>query len=124
MVTLQNHVGKISISPDYFTELIGNTVAKCFGVISMNVTGVKETLRAAILSANKANTVNQNDRRRGVRVRFIKEKLLVDLHISLMYGVNMNAVIRSIINKVGYTIEQSTGISVEKVNVYVDNIRV
>lgn len=118
MVTLQNHVGKISISPNYFTELIGNTVAKCFGVISMNVTGVKETLRAAMPSAK------QTDRRRGVRVRFIKEKLLVDLHISLMYGVNMNAVIRSIINKVGYAIEQSTGINVEKVNVYVDNIRV
>ncbi len=118
MVTLQNHVGKISISPNYFTELIGNTVAKCFGVISMNVTGVKETLLAAMPSAKR------DDRRRGVRVRFLKEKLLVDLHISLMYGVNMNAVIRSIINKVGYTIEQSTGINVEKVNVYVDNIRV
>lgn len=118
MVTLQNHVGKVSISPNYFTELIGNTVAKCFGVISMNVTGVKETLQAAMPSAKKKN------RRRGVRVRFLKEKLLVDLHISLMYGVNMNAVIRSIINKVGYTIEQSTGINVEKVNVYVDNIRV
>lgn len=118
MVTLQNHVGKIEISPNYFTELIGNTVAKCFGVISMNVTGVKETLKTVIPSAKK------NIRRRGVRVRFLKEKLLVDLHISLMYGVNMNAVIRSIINKVGYTIEQSTGITVEKVNVYVDSIRV
>ncbi len=118
MVTLQNHVGKITISPNYFTELIGNTVAKCFGVISMNVTGVKETLQTVLPSGKN------HERRRGVRVRFLKDKLLIDLHISLMYGVNMNAVIRSIINKVGYTIEQSTGISVEKVNVYVDSIRV
>ena len=118
MVTLQNHVGKISISPDYFTELIGNTVAKCFGVISMNVTGVKETLKAVLPFKKK------NGYQRGVRVRFVKDKLLVDLHISLMYGVNMNAVTRSIINKVGYTIEQSTGITVEKVNIYVDSIRV
>ena len=118
MVTLQNHVGKISISPDYFTELIGNTVAKCFGVISMNVTGMKETLQTVMTSKKK------QEHRRGVRVRFFKDKLLVDLHISLMYGVNMNAVTRSIINKVGYTIEQSTGIAVEKVNIYVDSIRV
>ena len=118
MVTLQNHVGKISISPDYFTELIGNTVAKCFGVISMNVTGMKETLKTVMTAKKK------REHRRGVRVRFFKDKLLVDLHISLMYGVNMNAVTRSIINKVGYTIEQSTGISVEKVNIYVDSIRV
>ena len=118
MVTLQNHVGKIMISPNYFTELIGNTVTKCFGVISMNVTGVKETLQTVMPNAKK------HEHKRGVRVRFLKDKLLIDLHISLMYGVNMNAVIRSIINKVGYTIEQSTGINVEKVNVYVDSIRV
>lgn len=116
MVILQNHVGKITISPEYFTELIGNTVTKCFGVISMNVSGVRETLMAAILPKDKQPAY-------GVKVRFVKDKLLIDLHISLMYGVNMNAVVRSIINKVGYTVEQSTGISVEKVNVYVDSIR-
>ena len=118
MITLQNHVGKIYISPEYFTELIGNTVAKCFGVISMNVTGMKETLKTVLPLKKK------KEQPRGVRVRFVKDKLLIDLHISLMYGVNMNAVTRSIINKVGYTIEQSTGISVEKVNIYVDSIRV
>lgn len=116
MITLQNHVGKVTISADYFTELIGNTVKKCFGVISMNVTGFRETLMAAL--------PQKKNKPRGVRVRFYKDKLLIDLHISLMYGVNMNAVVRSIINKVGYTVEQSTGISVEKVNVFVDSIRV
>lgn len=118
MVIQTNHVGKISISPEYFSELIGNTVTKCFGVISMNVSGIRETLSAAFPLKRK----NANDR--GVRVRFSKDKLLIDLHISLMYGVNMNAVVRSIINKVGYTVEQSTGIGVEKVNVFVDSIRV
>ncbi|MGN0679931.1 MAG: Asp23/Gls24 family envelope stress response protein [Oscillospiraceae bacterium] len=117
MVVLQNHVGKITISPDYFTELIGNTVTKCFGVVSMNVSGVRETLAAVLLPKDKKPSAY------GVKVRFVKDKLLIDLHISLMYGVNMNAVVRSIINKVGYTVEQSTGISVEKVNVYVDSIR-
>lgn len=117
MITIQNHVGKILISPEYFTELIGNTVRKCFGVISMNVSGLRETL-AAFVRGKKGSVP------RGVKVKFAKEKLVIDLHISLMYGVNMNAVVRSIINKVGYTVEQSTGISVEKVNVYVDSIRV
>ncbi len=116
MVTLQNHVGRITISPNYFTELIGNTVTKCFGVVSMNPTGVKETLSSL--------RTKKNQLRRGVKVKFVKDKLQAELHISLMYGVNINAVIRSIINKVGYTIEQSTGITVEKVSVYVDSIRV
>ena len=118
MVCIQNHVGKITISPEYFTELIGNTVRKCFGVISMNVSGIRETFLAMIRRKKKDSAP------RGVKVRFVKDKLIIDLHISLMYGVNMNAVVRSIINKVGYTVEQSTGICVEKVNVYVDSIRV
>lgn len=117
MVSIQNHVGKITISPEYFTELIGNTVRKCFGVISMNVTGLRETVLTVFRG-------KKNSTPRGVKVKFVKDKLIIDLHISLMYGVNMNAVVRSIINKVGYTVEQSTGISVEKVNVYVDSIRV
>ena len=118
MVSIVNHIGKISISSEYFTELIGNTVRKCFGVISMNVSGLRETLSAVFRRKKKENAP------RGVKVRFVKEKLIIDLHISLMYGVNMNAVVRSIINKVGYTVEQSTGIKVEKVNVFVDAIRV
>ena len=117
MVSIVNHIGKITITPDYFTELIGNTVRKCFGVISMNVSGLRETLSAVFRG-------KKNSAPRGVKVKFVKDKLIIDLHISLMYGVNMNAVVRSIINKVGYTVEQSTGISVEKVNVYVDSIRV
>ncbi len=118
MVTLQNHVGKISFTPEFFTELIANTVTQCFGVISMNASGFRDMLTAALPRKKEDGAA------RGVSVRFSKNKLLIDLHISLMYGVNMNAVVRSIINKVGYTVEQSTGISVEKVSVYVDSIRV
>ncbi len=117
MIVLQNHVGKIAISPQYFTELIGKTVTNCFGVIAMNVEGFRETISAALPGKRKAYA-------RGVNVKFVKDKLIIDLHISLMYGVNMNAVAKAIIHKVGYNVEQSTGISVEKVNVYVDSIRV
>ena len=81
----------------------------------MNVKGFRETIAAAMPGKRKP---------RGVSVKFQKDKLIIDLHISLMYGVNMNAVAKAIIHKVGYTVEQSTGISVEKVNVYVDSIRV
>lgn len=118
MITVQNHVGKINISEDYFMELIGNTVTKCFGVVSMNVVSAKQTLIAAL------PLVKKRAAGRGVSVRVGRDKLVIDLHISLLYGVNMKAVVRSIIHKVSYTVEESTGISVEKVNVYVDDIRV
>ncbi len=118
MITLKNHVGSITISEDYFTDLIGNTVTNCFGVVSMNTGSARQTLRAAF-PLGKRNSYD-----RGVEVIAGKDKLVIELHISLMYGVNMNAVVRSIIHKVSYTVEESTGISVERVNVFVDDIRV
>lgn len=118
MITVQNHVGKITISKEYLTALIGSTVTNCFGVVSMNISSPAQTLTAAI------PFMDSKDNQRGVSVKLNKDKLVIDLHISLMYGVNMGAVVRSIIHKVSYTVEESVGIGVESVNVYVDDIRV
>lgn len=118
MITLKNHVGQITISRDYLISLIGNTVTNCFGVVSMNVANTKQTLMAALpFGARQACD-------RGISISTVKDKLFVELHISLLYGVNMNAVVRAIVHKVSYTIEESTGIKVEKVSVYVDDLKV
>ena len=106
MVALQNHVGKISFSANFFTELIGNTVTSCFGVIAMNVRDFRETLTAALPKAKK------QDFARGVKVDYKDGALTIDLHISLMYGVNINAVSKSIISKVDYTVRRATGLDV------------
>ncbi len=119
MIRVKNHVGEITISQDYFMSLITNTVTNCFGVVQMNVNSAKQTLMA-YLPIKKGE---EKQKSCGVSVRVGKDKLVVDLHITVMYGVNVSAVVKSIMNKVRYTIEESTGISVERVNVYVDGIR-
>ena len=99
MIKVQNNIGTITISQDYFTSLIGSTVTGCFGVVQMNISSAKQTILAG------------------------RDKLVVDLHITVLYGVNVGTVVKSIINKVKYVMEESTGISVERVNVYVDEIK-
>jgi uncharacterized alkaline shock family protein YloU len=42
------------------------------------------------------------------------------LHISVSYGVNISAIVESIVNKVRYTVEEATDLKVSKVNVYID----
>lgn len=117
MIRVKNHVGEITISQEYFMSLISNTVTNCFGVVQMNASTPKQTLMAFL--------PNKGDKKApcGVTVRVGKDKLVIDLHITVMYGVNVSAVVKSIMNKVRYTIEENTGISVERVNVYVDGIR-
>lgn len=67
--------------------------------------------------------VKKKSYERGISVRAGRDKLVVDLHITVLYGVNVGTVVKSIINKVKYVMEESTGISVERVNVYVDEIK-
>lgn len=117
MINVQNNVGTITISEDYLTALIGSTVTGCFGVVQMNVSSAKQTLSAALPFVKKRSF------ERGINVRTGKDKLVVDLHITVLYGVNIGTIVKSIINKVKYVMEESTGISVERVNVYVDEIK-
>ena len=117
MIRVQNHLGEIVVSQEYFMSLISNTVTNCFGVVQMNVGSAKQTIMAGIPFLKKSA-------KPGVSVRVGRDKLVIDLHITVQYGVNVGAVVKSIMNKVRYTVEESTGISVERVNVYVDGIRI
>ena len=44
MVTVQNHLGKITFSKQFFASLIGGTVTNCFGVVGMNAGSTKQSL--------------------------------------------------------------------------------
>lgn len=116
MVKIENHLGSIDISQTYFTTLIGHTVTACFGVVDMNISGAKQSALSII--KRKKGFIDK-----GVFVRCNKGKLYIDLHITVMYGVNISAIVKSIINKVSYTVQEETGLAVEKVNVYVDGMR-
>ena len=56
----------------------------------------------------------------GVTVRSVNDDLIIELHISVSYGVNISAIVESIVNKVRYTVEEATDLKVSKVNVYID----
>lgn len=115
MIKIENHLGSIDISNEYLTALIGNTVTNCFGVAEMNLYGPKQNVLSWF---NKNNTVDK-----GVIIRQNKDNLIIDLHITVSYGVNISAIVDSIVNKVQYVIEEETGLSVLKVNVFIDGMK-
>ena len=56
-------------------------------------------------------------------MRYLGGGLVSDLHIAVTYGVNISAIVKSIVNKVRYTVEEATGFQVAKVNVFVDDMK-
>lgn len=114
MIQFESPYGAIEISHDYFSNLIGYAASSCYGVAGMAnsspVQGIKSLL-------------GQESPTRGVRVKNTGGALLIDLHIIVTYGVNITEIVKSIIKKVKYTVEEATGLRVESVNVFVDGMK-
>lgn len=113
MVKLENYLGNIQISENFFSNLVGYAASRCFGVA-----GMAPSSKPTAVSRMKKPILPK----KGVRIRNSGDLLIVDLHIIVTYGVNISAIVKSIGHKVRYTIEQATSLHVEKVNVYVDGM--
>lgn len=115
MVNYENALGKIEISEQYFSQLLGSVVPTCFGVAGMANNGVYQNLRSFL---NRTKYYLD----RGVNVVREDDGLVIELHIVVTYGVNISTIVQSIVNKVRYTIEDATGLQVKTVNVFVDSM--
>lgn len=117
MIQFENHLGVIDISRDYFVNLVGDAVVSCFGVAAMSHTSARQSLRDR-LSRRDGDRIDK-----GIRIRTKNQKLLIDLHIIVTYGTNISAIVKSIMHKVRFTVEEKTGFEVARVNVYIDGMR-
>lgn len=115
MVKLETHLGTTNISQEYFVNLVGHAVTECFGVTGMAVTSPTEGLRSRFSRRDEPD--------KGVRVRIAGGRLMIDLHIVVTYGVNIAVIVKSIVHKVRYTVEEATGMEVAKVTVFVDSMK-
>lgn len=114
MITLENHIGKIRISNRYLTDLIWNTVTCCFGVADMNNISVIDDICTVLGKERRTGS--------GVSIKAKNNRLIIDIHISVVYGTNISAVVSSLKHKVKYAVEEATGIDAVTVNVAVDGI--
>ena len=118
MINIDNHLGRISISNDYLSTLIGHTVTSCFGVAGMNNGNAGQSIINAVDKIRQRT--NKIDK--GVLIRNEGDRLSIDLHITVTYGTNISAIVDSITNKVRYAVEEATDLTVIKVNVFVDGM--
>lgn len=114
MIRFENPNGVIEVSQDYFSNLIGYAASSCYGVVGMALSSTAQGV-ASFFGRTKLD--------RGVKVRSVGDRLVIDLHIIVTYGVNITAIVKSIINKVRYTVEEATGLRVENVNVFIDGMK-
>ena len=86
-------------------------------VNSNPVQSIKSAIINRVERASELDNSNQ-----GVVIKSVNGALVVDLSIAVSYGVNINAIADSIVNKVRYTIESATDLKVSEVNVHIEGI--
>lgn len=108
MLTLENHIGKITVSELYVKQLTEQTVLQSFGVAGFSQPSLTEILTGG--------------RRSPVTILTKDGKLIISIHVKVVYGVNIPAVVRALMHKVEFAVEDALQLPVSHVRVYVDEV--
>ena len=116
MVKRTSSQGAIVIISDVITTLAGAAATNCFGVKGMAKRGVSDGL---------VHLLKREAMGKGVLVIYHPdESISIELHIVVDYGVNIAALIPSIMDRVRYDVEKATAIAVKSVDIFVDSMMV
>lgn len=115
MISYETMTGTVTISKHYLSKLIGHAVTSCFGVAGMKPNSTKQHIFGFF---KKEDNIDK-----GITVTGNADSINVELHIVVTYGMNINAIAKSIVHKVKYVVKDTTGIDVKKVTVRVDGIK-
>lgn len=112
---INTEYGTISIDDNVIATLAGVSSMESYGIVGMaskNATdGLFELLKWDYLS-------------KGIKVYSKDDRINIDLHVILEYGVRISVVAENIIDRVKFNVENLTGLKVDKINVHVQGIRV
>ncbi len=61
---------------------------------------------------------------KGITVTVNNNKLTLDFHVIVSYGASILAVSNNLIDNVKYKVEEFTGMEIEKINIFVEGVRV
>ena len=107
--------GEVKINPDVIAQYAGMEAMGCFGIVGMGAVSLKDGF-VKVLKSDKLS--------KGVSITIKDNRISIDFHVIVAYGVSIQAVSDNLINNVVYQVESFTGMTVEKVNVYVEGVRV
>ncbi len=112
---MDTHIGNIKIDDEVVAQYAGSVAIECFGIVGMASVNVKDQV---------VNLLKKDHITRGITVNVENNKLLLDFHVIVSYGVSILAVSENLISNVKYKVEEFTGLKIEKINIFVEGVRV
>ena len=113
--SMNTHMGNIVIDNEVIAQYAGSVAVECFGIVGMAGVSMKDGLVKLL----KMDSIT-----RGINVSLDNNKLVLDFHVIVAYGVSILAVTDNLISNVKYKVEEFTGIEIKKINIFVEGVRV
>ena len=113
--SIDSGLGRIVIDTDVIATYAGSVAVECFGIVGMAIVNLKDGL---------VRLLKRDSLERGLSVRIEENRITIDFHVIVSYGVSISAVADNLFGNVKYRVEEFTGMEVEKINMYVEGVRV
>lgn len=115
-IELKTKYGQIDISNDVIATVAGGAAIDCYGIVGMaSRKQIKDGITELLRKENFA---------RGIVVRQENDEVYIDMYIIVSYGTKISEVAHNVQSKVKYTLDQTVGLAVDSVNIYVQGVRV
>jgi uncharacterized alkaline shock family protein YloU len=104
-ITIPSELGSISVSTSALADLVARTAARCYGVVGLS----SRTRVGRMLGRERAGSA--------VAIAQEGERIRVDLHVVIEYGLNLAEVAATLRSQVTYELERLTGLAVADVHI-------
>lgn len=114
-VRMNKKLGSIVIDSNVIATYAGSVAVECFGIVGMASVSMKDGLVKLLSKEHLGH---------GISVRMHENRIELDFHVIVSYGVSISAVAENLISSVQYKLEAFTGMEIEKITIYVEGVRV
>ena len=113
---MSTDLGIITIDPEVIAKYAGTVAVECFGIVGTAAVNMKDGL---------VRLLKKESLTHGIQVSISDEnRITIDFHVIVAYGVSISAVTDNLISNVKYRVEEFSGMPVDKINIYIEGVRV
>ena len=112
---MDTEMGSVVIDSEVIARYAGSVAVECFGIVGMATVSVKDGFAKLVRGENLT---------RGINIQIEDNRITLSFHVIVAYGVNIPAVTDNLISNVKYKVEAFTGMTIDKIHIFVEGVRV
>ena len=112
---MNTELGEVTINSEVIAAYAGSVAVECFGIVGMAAVNARDGL---------VKLLKKDSMTHGISVKIEDNRIKLAFHIIIAYGVSISTVADNLIENVKYKVEEFTGMPVDRINIFVEGVRI